>query len=96
MFRGAARTVAGYRLFDLGGYPGLTAVPSDRDGVIGEIWSVDTDALARLDAFEGVHEGLYRRGAIALAAPFADAVVDAYFPALSTHGRTEVGNEWIE
>lgn len=95
-FIGAARTVAGFRLFDLGGYPGIAAVAEDRTAVIGEIWSVDAAALARLDTFEGVHEGLYRRAPIALEPPFSTQTIDAYFPALNPSGRTEVGSEWIE
>lgn len=95
-FVGAARTVAGFRLYDLGGYPGIAVVAEDCAGVVGEIWSVDATALARLDAFEGVHEGLYRRASIALEPPFAGDSIDAYFPALAVTGRPEVGSEWIE
>lgn len=95
-FVGAARTVPGFRLYDLGGYPGIAVAAGDRTGVVGEIWSVDTTALAQLDAFEGVHEGLYRRAPIALEPPFAGDSVDAYFPALDPSGRAEVGSEWIE
>ena len=95
-FVGAARTVPGFRLYDLGGYPGIAAVAEERMGVVGELWSVDPDALARLDAFEGVHEGLYRRTRIALEPPHATQVIDAYFPALPVAGRPEVGSEWIE
>lgn len=93
---GTARTVPGYRLYDLGGYPGLVSFPTDTAGVVGEVWSVDADALARLDHFEGVHEGLYRREPIRLMAPFADRSVDAYLPAKPTRGHPEVGAEWIE
>lgn len=95
-FVGTARTVAGYRLFNLGGYPGIAVVTGDRTGVAGEVWSVDVDALARLDAFEGVHEGLYRRAPLALELPFATQTIEAYFPALNPSGRSEVGSEWIE
>ncbi len=92
----AARTVPGYRLYDLGGYPGLVAVPTDAEGVVGEVWSVDADALRQLDHFEGVHEGLYRREPIRLLAPFAEQPVDAYLPAKPIRGHPEVGAEWIE
>ena len=53
---GLARTQPGLRLYDLGGYPGIVAQAEDRDGVVGEVWSVDDAALKRLDEFEGVHE----------------------------------------
>ncbi len=95
-FVGAARTVAGFTLFDLGGYPGLVPQAADPNGVGGEIWSVDAEALRRLDAFEGVHEGLYRRAPVALQAPHAAEPVDAYFSAVSLEGRHEIGSEWRE
>lgn len=95
-FVGVARTVAGFHLYDLGGYPGIAAVAADRTGVVGEVWSVDAAALAQLDVFEGVHEGLYRRAPIALEPPFAAQTIHAYFPALGTAGRPELGSEWTE
>ena len=57
-FVASARTPSGYRLFDFGGYPGIVAVPADRDGVMGEVWSVDSAALQRLDDFEAASPGL--------------------------------------
>jgi gamma-glutamylcyclotransferase (GGCT)/AIG2-like uncharacterized protein YtfP len=95
-FVGNARTAPGYRLYDLGGYPGIAAKPDDREGVVGEVWSVVDDALQRIDAFEGVHEGLYRRVALPLLPPFADQRVDAYVSALPISDRREIGAEWIE
>lgn len=61
IFLGPARTAPGVTLYSLGEYPGLVADADDRDGVAGELWSVDAAGLARLDAFEGVPEGLYVR-----------------------------------
>ncbi|MDP3069170.1 MAG: gamma-glutamylcyclotransferase family protein [Opitutaceae bacterium] len=95
-FIGPARTVPGYRLYDLGGYPGLAAAPDDRAGVVGEVWSVNLACLRELDLFEGVHEGLYRRDPVPLIAPFAAKKIDAYVSALPVTGRAEVGAEWIE
>ncbi len=95
-FVGEARTAAGYRLYDLGGYPAIVPVPEDRDGVTGEVWSVDPECLKRLDRFEGVHEGLYRREALPLLAPFNDRPVDAYVSTLGVTGRREVGSTWTE
>ena len=95
-FVGLARTPPGYRLYNLGGYPAIVAKPDDRDGVVGEVWSVDNEALAQLDGFEGVHEGLYRREPLPLLAPFAGQKVDAYVSALPAIGRPEVGSEWTE
>lgn len=95
-FVAAARTVPGFRLFDLGGYPAIVASETDRFGVKGEVWEVDAAGLERLDRFEGVHEGLYRRDRVRLEAPFAEVQVDAYFSVLPVVGKPEVGDEWIE
>lgn len=95
-FIGPARTVPGFRLYDLGGFPALAPYPEDRDGVAGEVWSVGPAALAELDRFEGVHEGLYHRAPIALQPPFAGQPIDAYFSTTGVLGRREIGNEWRE
>jgi gamma-glutamylcyclotransferase (GGCT)/AIG2-like uncharacterized protein YtfP len=95
-FIGLARTPPGYRLYDLGGYPGIVTLAGDREGVVGEVWAVDAEALKRLDHFEGVHEGLYRRETLPLLPPFADQRIDAYVSALPIVGRPDVGSEWIE
>jgi gamma-glutamylaminecyclotransferase len=93
-FLGAARTVPGYRLHDLGGYPGLALDPASPDGVCGEVWAVDPMALARLDAFEGVAEGLYRRALLPLAPPFERAIVEAYVPVADVADRPVIGSSW--
>lgn len=95
-FIGVARTAPGYRLCDLGGYPSIATNRDDREGVVGEVWSVDAEALKRLDDFEGVHEGLYRREPLPLLAPFATQKVDAYVSVLPVTGRPDIGSEWIE
>lgn len=93
-FVGPARTVPGFRLYDLGGYPGLGPFPEAVTGVTGEVWAVDAAALARLDAFEGVGEGLYRRGPVALQSPYVGEAVEAYFPVADVSGRPVVGETW--
>lgn len=95
-FVGAARTVPGYHLCDLGGYPAIVARAGHPDGVIGEVWAVDTEGLKRLDQFEGVHEGLYRRAPLALMPPFGDRSVDAYLSVLPANDRPDIGSEWVE
>jgi gamma-glutamylaminecyclotransferase len=95
-FVGLARTQPGYRLVDMGGYPGITPLVTDVEGVTGEIWSVAPDALERLDRFEGVHEGLYRREAIPLKGAFENETVFAYIPGISVTGRRDIGSTWIE
>ena len=86
-FIGEARTAPGYRLYHLGEYPGMIAAPDDTLGVAGEVLSVDPASLARLDVFEGIDEGLYRREPIKLLAPFADQPVDTYLYAHSVANR---------
>lgn len=95
-FVGEARTRPGFRLFDAGSYPGLVAWPADTEGVRGEVWSVDAEALTRLDRFEGLFEGLYRREPVPLLAPFDRSPVDAYVYARSIEGLREVGSNWTE
>jgi gamma-glutamylaminecyclotransferase len=93
-FLGEARTAGGYGLFRLSGYPGLVPVPEHVEGVVGEVWEVDAAALARLDAYEGVSEGLYRRETVPLRAPFDGAGVEAYVYARPVTGRAFLGSEW--
>jgi len=93
---GDARTAPGCRLYDLGDFPGMVADITDTVGVTGEVWSVSAPALARLDAFEGVPEGLYRRERVTLLAPFADAEVHTYFYARAVAGFPALGPTWIE
>ncbi len=95
-FVAEARTVPGYRMFDVGGFPGLVTWKEDREGVAGEIWLVSPAALLRLDRFEGVHEGLYRREAIALVAPHDREPVAGYVYARSIEGLRAVGSTWRE
>ena len=93
-FVGTAQTIAGYRLFDLGDYPGMVAASGDRPGVTGEVWSVDSDSLRRLDALEGVDQGLYQRVPVALQPPFGGRGVETYLYLQSVSGRTELGSSW--
>ncbi|MBI5767474.1 MAG: gamma-glutamylcyclotransferase [Verrucomicrobia bacterium] len=95
-FVGEARTAPGFRLHDLGGYPGMIPQAADRDGVTGEIWAIDAACLRRLDALEGLAEGLYRRQPVPLLPPHADQPVDAYLYARSVDGRREIGSTWSE
>ena len=96
VFVGPARTVPCYRLHDMGGFPGIAPAPDASEGVLGEVWSVDGEALRRLDAFEGVREGLYRRAPLSLQEPFAQQVVEAYLPLTPITHRAAVGAEWRE
>jgi gamma-glutamylcyclotransferase (GGCT)/AIG2-like uncharacterized protein YtfP len=93
-FLGTARTTPGFTLYDLDGYPGMIATADDHDGVKGEVWAVDDATLARLDEFEGLAEGLYRRERIPLLAPFADRRVEAYLYTRDVPRRRALGTEW--
>lgn len=97
---GPARTAPGYTLYSLGEYPGLVADPADRSGVAGELWAVDAPALARLDAFEGLDEGLYARVPAPLSAwpeslPATEALrAWMYLYLRSVEGRPWIGGDW--
>ena len=93
---GEARTTAGYRLYSLGSYPGMVTDATDTAGVTGEVWSVDDHALVHLDDFEGVHEDLYHRERVTLAAPFAETDVHTYLYAGSVAERPQLGVTWVE
>lgn len=95
-FLGEARTAPGFRLYDLGGHPGMVVRPDDTDGVAGEIWAIDADCLARLDQLEGVAEGWYRREPVPLLAPFANRGIEAFVYPHDVTGRREVGPVWRE
>ena len=61
-FIGPATTVADYRMYDLGSYPGLIEVePGSGDQIQGEIYRVDLTCLRQLDQIEAVDQGLYER-----------------------------------
>jgi len=93
-FLGEAHTMPGYTLYSLGDYPGMVCQPADRHGVSGEIWEIDAAVLARLDEFEGVPEGLYRREAVPLLPPHAQATVESFLYARSVESARHVGPRW--
>jgi gamma-glutamylcyclotransferase (GGCT)/AIG2-like uncharacterized protein YtfP len=93
-FIAEARTQPQFRLFDLGGYPGLVADPQDGLAVEGEIWEVDDASLARLDVLEDVEGGEYARLPLPLQAPFDSALVEGYVYLWSVAGRPDLGVHW--
>ena len=95
-FIGEARTVPGFRLYELGGHPGMVATAADRDGVTGEIWAVDAEALVRLDGLEGIAAGMYRRDPIPLLAPYADQAIEGYVYNRTVKNRRDIGGTWSE
>lgn len=88
-----ARTAPLYRMFDLGGYPGMVRTP---DGVCieGEVWSVDEAGLAQLDVLEDTDGGEYERVAMQLEGEFSTQQVEGYIYLRSIEGRREVGVCW--
>ena len=68
-WRVVAPAVVGGVLYDRGAYPGMVLCPGAVSMVPGLLVEIDPEgaALARLDAYEGVGEGLFARRRIALA-----------------------------
>ena len=95
-FLGMAQTVPGYRLFEVGGFPGMIPWSNDSHGVTGEVWSVSASRLAELDLLEGIAEKLYRREPVPLQPPFAKLRVETYLYEPSLEGRIEIGGTWRE
>jgi gamma-glutamylaminecyclotransferase len=95
-FVGEARTVPGFTLFELNGYPGMVPEAAASEGVTGEVWAVEANALARLDDLEGIAEGLYRREVVPLASPFDRKVVEGYVYARDAKGCRRLGATWNE
>ena len=93
-FLAEAHTMPGYTLYSLGDYPGMIFQPADRHGVSGEIWEVDAETLARLDEFEGVPEGLYRRETVPLLPPHAQTAVEAFLYAPPVDSARHIGARW--
>jgi gamma-glutamylaminecyclotransferase len=90
---GVARTQPQYRLFDLGDYPGLVERSNGRS-IEGELWDVTPECLARLDAVEGCHEGLYRRSDVQLLSPHDQLPVFSYLYEKTVDGMPECGGRW--
>jgi gamma-glutamylaminecyclotransferase len=92
-FVAEACTAPIYRLFDLGGYPGMVR-SADGVSIQGEVWSVDEAGLTRLDVLEDVEGGEYERVAVQLEGEFAAQSVEGYIYLRSVEGRREVGACW--
>ncbi|MEY4941730.1 MAG: hypothetical protein RIQ93_3465 [Verrucomicrobiota bacterium] len=95
-FMGEARTTPGYRLFKASAYPGMVRQPQAPGSIQGEVWSIDPDRLKRLDDFEGVADGIYRREHITLEPPYAGKHIEAYLYGRSIEGRPDLGSAWVE
>ncbi|MBE2284646.1 MAG: gamma-glutamylcyclotransferase [Prosthecobacter sp.] len=92
-FIAEARTKPIYRLFDLGGYPGM--IRSEPGiAIVGEVWDVDLTGLAKLDVLEDIDGGEYERVPVELEGEFADQRVEGYLYLRSVEGRRDVGACW--
>jgi len=91
-----ARTITGYRLYDLTGFPGLVVEDSDTVGVPGELWKVEADCLERLNRFEGTAVSLYQLAPIRLRPPFDRFEVLTYLYLHGIIGRDVVIGRWRE
>lgn len=97
-FWGEARTLPQYRMFDCGTYPGLKLASTGGLSIVGELWEVDEECLARLDQEEGLPEGLYARQRIELAPPASSprphSLIEAYYYLPSVDGYPDCGECW--
>ena len=94
-FVGPAATAAGYRLHDLGAYPGM--VEDLAAGVVyGELYEIADDRWPRLDAEEGVDVGLYRRAGVQLSddLPADIGPAETYLYNGPVTGRPDLNGRW--
>jgi gamma-glutamylaminecyclotransferase len=91
VFLGEYRTVPGYRLIDLGPYPGLIADDNSTGTALGELWQVDDATLSKLDVFEDV-PNLYQRRAVKIAS-YPDPV-QTYFYVGDCSQAVDCGDVW--
>ncbi len=94
-FFGPAETQPRYRMFDLGGYPGMVEC-DDGIALEGEVWEVDAAGLQRLDVLEGVAEGEYELAPIAMAGTWQSEQVSGYLYRRPVAGLRDAGACWKE
>jgi len=92
-FLGESKTVAHYRMFDCGTYPGLVEAQDGLE-IVGEVWSVDEECLRQLDIVEAVEAGLYQRRTIDLQPPFDAHSVESYLYLQPIDSLTDCGTSW--
>lgn len=88
---GPVRTLPIYRLYSLGWHPGMVLDRENGLAVEGELWSVDTETIGKLDEFEGSPH-YFRRENVALADIVGDVEAYMYQGELPTEVPT--GNTW--
>jgi gamma-glutamylcyclotransferase (GGCT)/AIG2-like uncharacterized protein YtfP len=93
-FAGEAGTEPSFRLYDLGGYPGMVPAPENGLSIEGELWEIDSSCLARLDDLEDTAAGLYSRVAIRLLPPHDSREAETYVYRRSVAGRPDLGTRF--
>ncbi|MDZ4289101.1 MAG: gamma-glutamylcyclotransferase family protein [Prosthecobacter sp.] len=93
-FIGDAATKPLFRLYDLGGYPGMVSDFQTGVSVSGEVWEVDASCLKQLDLLEDTDGGEYVREIMPLEAPFEAQVIEGYRYLRSVAGRRDLGSRW--
>ncbi|MCA1963633.1 MAG: gamma-glutamylcyclotransferase [Prosthecobacter sp.] len=89
-----AATAPCYRLYDLGGYPGMVLDEAAGISIQGEIWEVDAEGLARLDVLEDVADGEYTREEVKLLPPHDAWQVQGYRYLRDVSGARPLGSSW--
>ncbi|MEM6909952.1 MAG: gamma-glutamylcyclotransferase family protein [Verrucomicrobiota bacterium] len=94
-FLGEATTEPKYRLLvcQQGAYPGLVEAEQGGKAIAGELYQVSHHLLQHLDRYEGLPEGYYRRGQIALRPP-APPGVEGYLYLRDDGTLPEAGLCW--
>ena len=90
---GLARTSTGYRMHNVGDYPGLVEA-SPGTSIEGELWEIDEPCRARLDVVEAVAEGEYALRRIELLEPHVSVEAFAYFYLRDVRGFPDCGSCW--
>lgn len=93
-FIDTAATTPHYRLYDMGGYPGMVADLPNGLSILGEIWEVDEQALQSLDELEDLESGEYAREVIPLLPPYDQLTVQGYRYLFPIHEHRDVGHKW--
>ena len=83
-----------YRLYDLGGYPGMIRAEREGLSIAGEVWEIDDVCLRGLDRLEDIEGGEYERTFIELEPPFAGIKIEGYLYLPPVAGRPDIGCVW--
>ena len=95
-FVAIGKTRPRYKIYALSSYPGMVEVSENGRSIEGEIWTVDSACLARLDRLEDTAHGLYKRVPITLLPPHDKLSVEGYLYLLPITGRRDCGDSWTE